>query len=514
MNDRHSLVLKIITLLTLTAKICSIVGKERYNLKFVSSKRMFTKAVLMCSIAVFLTGTGCSGVNSQSPSSSESGATSEVGFNKSSNTNSEDMVLTLALTGNPDIQDVIDTFNAADNGYQIVVKRYRENVGSNGLPITYTDEESQYADLEILQDIINTDDIDIICSESFFDGTYYALLEGKGAFADLYPFMEQDEEVNPSTLNQHILHLNETNGKLCSLPTFYGATTLIGESRYVGTKENWTIDDFMSYWNQMPDGSTINNSRQCEEVYYTLLRGNLSSFVDYENARVNFDSPEFKRILEFCGAFDSNHNEKGIYDYDAPEFVFPFYMDGFMSAAGVYYGDEPYTLVGYPSSDGEGAFLSARAVSYSISAKSSPEKQMGAWQFIRTFVTYEYQLSHDIMLIDPDDSDCKEYNAELGFPLNNKAFDEIAQGIITGKYYGGTFQDKGETYNIILPTQQDYQNICAYLNGIDRWEATGDGALWNIINEEVNAYFSGERSIDDTVNVIQSRASLWIAEQS
>ena len=200
----------------------------------------------MCSIAVFLTGTGCSGVNSQSPSSSESGATSEVGFNKSSNTNSEDMVLTLALTGNPDIQDVIDTFNAADNGYQIVVKRYRENVGSNGLPITYTDEESQYADLEILQDIINTDDIDIICSESFFDGTYYALLEGKGAFADLYPFMEQDEEVNPSTLNQHILHLNETNGKLCSLPTFYGATTLIGESRYVGTKENWTIDDFMS----------------------------------------------------------------------------------------------------------------------------------------------------------------------------------------------------------------------------------------------------------------------------
>ncbi len=426
----------------------------------------------------------------------------------------EDIVLTLALTGSPEIQDVIDEFNAADNGYRIEVKRYRENVGENGQSITYSSEEQQYADLEILQDIINTDEIDIICSESFSNGVYYEILKNKDAFADLYEFMAEDAVVNTSTLNQHILSLNETDGKLCSLPTFYGATTLIGETRYVGTKENWTVDAFISRWEQMPNNATIGGSRRSEDVYYDLLRNNLEAFVDYENAQVHFDSPDFKRILEFCGSFESNHGEKTAYDYEAPEFVFEFHLDGFMSADDAFHGEEPYTLVGFPSSDGEGAYFSARGVSYSISAKSPLEKRAGAWAFIRTFATYEYQMAHDIIPIDSNVPGMPAYDSERGFPINNRAFEEIAQGIIDGQYYGGTAEDKGAAYEVALPTQEDYQKIAAYLDSIDRWETKGHGPLWDIINEEVMYYFSGERSLDETVAVIQSRASIWISEQS
>lgn len=60
--------------------------------------------------------------------------------------------------------------------------------------------------------------------------------------------MEQDAEVNRSTLNDRILQLNETDGKLYRLPTFYGVETLIGEAKYVGSKENWTVDEFISQW--------------------------------------------------------------------------------------------------------------------------------------------------------------------------------------------------------------------------------------------------------------------------
>lgn len=72
----------------------------------------------------------------------------------------------------------------------------------------------------------------------------YQILQNKGAFVDLYSFMENDPEVNTDTLDTHVLEVNEIDGKLYTLPDFYHINTLQGESKYVGTKENWTFDEF------------------------------------------------------------------------------------------------------------------------------------------------------------------------------------------------------------------------------------------------------------------------------
>lgn len=423
---------------------------------------------------------------------------------------SETITLTLALTGQARMQDVIDAFNAADNGYQIEVRSYAKS--SEGVP---TEEEYHYADLAFLQDIMTTDEVDIVCSASVFDAAYYEILQKKGAFADLYPFMEQDAEVNTSTLNDHILQLNETDGKLYRLPTFYGAETLIGEAKYVGSKENWTVDEFNSQWKKRPGEFTIGGATQSEDIYYNVLRGNLNSFIDYENAQVHFDVPEFRRILEFCNQFDSNHGNKGVYDYDLPSFVSQARIDTFMYMTGVYSGDIDYTLVGYPSDNGEGAFFYDRDNSWSISAKSSPEKQRGAWEFIRTFATYEYQKSHVIEFVEFKSDPSKSfYTSERGFCVNNRAFDETVHEIMDGKYYHGTIESKGETIEITLPTQEDLDGTLRYFNTINQWQAGCTYALNTIINEEVMKYFAGDASLDETANSIQSRASLWISEQS
>lgn len=463
-------------------------------------------------IMLLCTTSGCKG-NSQISLSQTSLSFAETESDGHVKNGAEDIVLTLALTGNPEIQDVIDAFNAADNGYQVVIKRYHENVDENGFPITYDNEDKQYADLEILQDIINTDTIDIICSESFSDGTYYTLLEKKGAYADLYTFMQQDAQVNCSTLNQHILDLMETDGHLYSLMPFYGVKTLIGEEKYVGMEENWTVEDFISRWNTMPDNATIDGSRNSENSYYVLLRANLSQYIDYKNAEVHFDSPEFRRILEFCNTFESNHGLKGEYDYDAPRFVQQYEMFGFKQAA--LFSDETYTLVGFPTEDRSGAFLVPGFDGcYSINAMASPEKQAGAWQFIRTFAEYEYQMTHDIEVYN-DDPEFPEYGTERGFPLNTQAYADMSEAIAAGTYSAKTYQDKGEIYDVILPTMKDCERVTTYIESIRRLENSyGVGALWDIINDEVMLYFAGEKSIEDTIRMIQSRASLWIAEQS
>lgn len=410
------------------------------------------------------------------------------------NSVTDEIVLTMAISGNPEIEDVVEEFNASNNGYQIELKRY-------GASSADDPESLRYADFDLLQDIVKGK-VDVVCSLSFSDSAYYEILKNKEVLVDLYTFMENDEEVNCSTLNQHVLKTNERNGKLYSLPTFYGVTTLIGKSEYVGTKENWTTEEFVAHWKQMPEGATICGYTQSENIYYFLLRNNLDAFIDYNNQEVHFDSSDFVEIMEFCSEFDSNHGMKGVHDADAPEFVSPCYIDGFSSTAGMFQEDSPYTLVGYPSSDGTGAFLRNVYESYSICANISTEKQQGAWEFIRTFATYQYQKSHMI-----------SSNGQGGIPINNKVLDETAKEIIDGKYSDGTYTVEGIPYKASLPTQEDYEGFLEYVNHIERWEPGNHGAIWTIVAEETAAFFSGEKSLDDTIKMIQSRATIWISEQ-
>lgn len=482
--------------------IIGFLKDRRDNLHFTLNKAVKIAVLSLTSLSFAFSSLACD--NSQSNVSSNQSFTSSHSKNSSTD---EEIVIRMAMTGNPDIDDVIDGFNSSDNGYRIDVVKYDVSDTSDVNSL-------QRSDFELIQDIIKGE-IDIICSQSFYDSAYYEILKGKGALADLYTFMEEDENVNCSTLNQHVLQINELDGKLYSLPTFYGITTLIGKSEYVGTKENWTTDEFIAHWKQMPEGSTICGYTQSENIYRYLLRSNIDTFIDYSSQQVHFDSSEFTKILEFCGGFESNHGLKGERNPNAPEFVSTCYIDGFSSTAGYFQTNSPYTIVGYPSPDGTGSFLRGVDISYSICANISSERQRAAWEFIRIFASYDYQKSHVIIWEEnPDYPELSHFSGERGIPINNQVLEETAREIISGKYSDGTYTVEGVQYKANLPTEEDYEGFLVFINQIKRWENENHGMIWSIVNEETSSYFSGEKSLDETVRMIQSRAGLWISEQS
>lgn len=469
---------------------------------------MFKKVnmkVLFSSICLMISITSCSFHKDVSKSNT-------LSDNQSNSVNSEETVIHFAAASNTSyINEAIKKFNEADDGYRIEVVEYDHTLDDSHR-IDGTADALDLTDFDLIQKIINTTDIDLVVNWAFEEEANYRILQQKGAFADMYKFMENDDEINTDTLNSHVLKLNEINGELRSIPTFYVAYTLGGNPDYVGTKTNWTIDDLISHWEKMPNNATINRARTKENVYYNLLRPNLELFVDYASGTVNFDSDDFRKILEFCNSFDYGNREKADYDYNAPDFCDSCNISSFSGQLTVGLSDinPETTFVGFPTPNGSGAYLRSFNDSFSICTSSDENKQKGAWEFIRTFFTEEWQEEHALSY----DNRSKGYASQNAFCMNNQAQEIIKNNMVNKKYSPPTFESKGETITVQFPTFEDCNALENYLNSIDRWEVNMDDAVSEFILEEIFAYFAGEISIDECIDRIQNRASIWISEKS
>lgn len=61
-------------------------------------------------------------------------------------------------------------------------------------------------------------------------------------------------------------------------------------------------------------------------------------------------------------------------------------------------------------------------------------------------------------------------------------------------------------------TQAQYDQIMELYNAIST-VYTEDSALWEIISEQVQPYFAGDKSVDEAARLIQSRTELYVNER-
>ena len=71
----------------------------------------------------------------------------------------------------------------------------------------------------------------------------------------------------------------------------------------------------------------------------------------------------------------------------------------------------------------------------------------------------------------------------------------------------------GFTVELETLKQEDVDKITNMINSVSSTVGQDD-AIWNIISESAANYFNGQASIQDTVRIIQNRATTYISEQS
>lgn len=427
---------------------------------------------------------------------------------------SDTVVLTLAsLWGGG--SDIVNQFNQSQNKYRIKIVDYSQ----------YNSEEPPYtaegAINQLKMDLISGKAPDIIITQNHNDIT---ALSGKGAFVDLYQFMENDPDVNRDTLMPNLLKACEnSNGQLYSLSPSFSIKTMAVKTKFTN-KENWTLDEMISlydlYYDPLDDDCHFYDGMSKEEMFRNLFYA-ATDLVDYESGVCRFDSPDFVKILKFCNRFvdevymPDKQNEPEAHQQYYTDKYYWWSNDGIIVSEIEAGGDsslsytkdveagEDITFVGYPSSDGSGGKLDL-SENIAISA-TCPDKE-GAWQFVRSYFTKEYQLAEN----------------DYGGKMNIQGLSARKDGFERDMYKTSHFTDengesveyyesKGDKYYPL--TQEEEEKLTNYILGCDTIYGDYDLDVLNICLEEAAAYFAGETTAENAADMIQNRASIALSEK-
>ena len=435
---------------------------------------------------------------------------------------SQKKVLRLAVMNlYPFTSKMVSRFNRSNPNYRIEVTDYAQfnNYSS-------ANEDERNAGINRLQTEIIAGDMPDILDISLLSADR---LGSKGLVEDLYPYMDADPELNRSDLLEHVIQAFEENGKLYqTVGNFYILTTA-GLSRVVGDHIGWTMDEFQEAMGRLQaenPNCTVFERYTTQDLALTfLLYLELENYVDWSSGECGFQSDGFIKLLEFVKSFPTVYSwetDGGADDYDTDTRLlmglqlmkqcnFACFEDLQVNTAGL--GGEPCTFVGYPTENGVGSMFAQIGNSFAIT--SSCADKDAAWQFIRQFFLPEYQ---------------EQFLGEV-FPTNRSVYEKMKSEATTTKYQRnpdgsfmlneegkrieedlGSMQVNGVTVPYRTASEEDVARVEEIINATTNILHTDD-SLKRIIIDGALPYFADQRSVDEVVKLIQSKAMLYVNEQ-
>ena len=440
------------------------------------------------------------------------------------------------------MRDAIVKFNRASNTHRIVVRDYSE----------YNTDDDYTAGIQKLNtEMLSGKLPDMIDINSMPIEQYAA----KGFLTDLYELIDADADLSREDFVQPVLKaLESADGKLYQLPNTFAVSTAIALDKVAGDYDTWNLAAVKDAMTKLQDGASVFDVyRTKTDILQTCISRNIDAFVDWENGGAHFDSDEFKALLEFANQFPDTYDWENATDEEndsaqnrmnsGKQLMTDMYVSSFEDMLYQLTGfNGGVKFVGYPSEDGTSNH--AFQIDGSIAISSTCADKTAAWNFMKQFLTEDYQLGSNVW----------------NFPINQKAFDQKLKDAMTEEYQtdengnvvkdengnpiripkmtyyttdtgsgvtfgaatvpaastvviGGTGVNEDGSISIYAMTQEQVDQILDLINTTTAVYGY-DESILNIISDEAAAYFAGEKSLDDTANMIQSRVNLYVAEQS
>ncbi len=392
-------------------------------------------------------------------------------------------------------------FNKSNEEYRIVVKEY-------DMYNSYDDYNAGVTQLN--NDIIAGNMPDILIADSSMNTANYV---SKGLVADVGRLMEKDEELANVEFLQNVFDAYKINDRLYYVIPEFTVNTYMAKKSIVGDRTAWTMEEYQQLLSTMPEGTSGMGDMVRSSFLYYVMQYCGSEYVDVATGKCNFDSPEFIAMLEYAKTLPAEIN----YDYTDDSYWMNYdsqwredrtiLLNSYFNSAynlkynmNGYFGED-VSFIGFPNSTGQGSIIQLGNY-YVLSSRSA--NLDGAWEFVKYYLTEEYQDS-----------------LEWEIPVRKSSFDKwVAKGMEKSYYmdendqkveYDDYYSINGESFVLPVLTQEQVDQITAFVQSVDR-PAYYNEDIMNIITEEAESYFSGQKSAAEVAGVIQSRVQIFVNE--
>lgn len=406
---------------------------------------------------------------------------------------------------NSDIKRKLIEFNKNSDQYKIYIRDYA----------TYDTMEDYSQGLTRLNaDIVAGDVPDIMILNSQMPAESYI---AKGVFADLNQFLEKDNDVKKEDLLPNVLQALSYDGSLYRIAPSFSVNTFAAKTADVGEEPGWTMDEAMAILAGKPEGTQLLSEITASNfMYYTMwICG--QEYVNWESGECYFDAEGFRKILEYANSLPREIDYTGVMDdesywqemetqYRNEKTILSMqYISSFRDyayAKQAVFGED-ITLIGFPTESGVGGSLN---IGNTMAISALSKNQDAAWEFLKSFLMEDYQdnLGYDFPIRISSLQKLEEKSWEKPYTIDEEGNKHT---------YDDYFYLGGIEVEVVPLTKEESGELLEYIESLDIM-CTYNEALNNIITEETESYFSGQKSVDEVVDIIQSRAKIYVSENS
>ncbi|MCI9078130.1 MAG: extracellular solute-binding protein [Lachnospiraceae bacterium] len=408
-----------------------------------------------------------------------------------------------------ELKDEVLKYNRDNKDYHIDVKSYS----------MYEDPQKQ-----MNLDIISGDVPDIMEMGGLSKPMYIK----KGILADISGFIENDDEIKKEDFVDSVISTIENDGKLYYLPATFSIVALAGPKEVFNGMEGWTYEEMEEIYNNMPEGGVFMQNMTSEWFIQNMLTSQMKDFINFETGEVNLNSKEFIHMLEFSKNFQTSDQymkemeENGWKSEDISELIkkkklllnnmYLYDFSDIQVNEQIFKNRGGFVVVSQPSKDKNNKLSMSTSMCLAISEKCDDKEN--AWKFLRRLYLYDYQK--------------KASNNGSGFPVRKDVLEKKIEYAMATKEYtdddGTKVTPEGDssysmndfTVNIKPYTKAHMDLFRSMVDRIGK-EDTYDTFYTDIskmLEEETKAFFAGDKTAEETAEVLQSRVKIYVSENS
>jgi len=340
---------------------------------------------------------------------------------------------------------------------------------------------------------------------------------------DLYPFIDADPQFDRVDFFPNMLAaLENRDGTLSMLSNHFAVTTIVGTAESVGHITSWTPAQLLSIVEQsqnMEYPLGFHQSKTRFVMSFLLYSG--ANFINMDIYGVDLDNDAFIHILETAKMLPEDNYSLGggrpgelTRLLEANQILSTVRLTEILDfrIMSEYLGDS-MIILGMPSNAGGMHALSQSSL---LGINAASQHSDVAWEFIRGFLLPSAKV-----------------NNWQGFPLRIDLFEALikdAKTPILGLDENGNTVEvpllgmfmstsmslsSGDLYNlkIYALAEEQAESLRNIIESAKSRMRFLEPSLTDLISEDLNTYFAGSRTVQETVRIMQNRIATYLSEQ-